>query len=67
MVSKRFEPSQIGNKAKREDVAAKQRKAKTQQRLKKRLERAKVESQNPALKKVRDAVPSRSTYAYICV
>ncbi|KAI4523748.1 Brix-domain-containing protein, partial [Schizophyllum commune Loenen D] len=53
MVSKRFEPSQIGNKAKREDVAAKQRKAKTQQKLKKRLERAKVESQNPALKKQR--------------
>ena len=67
MVSKRFEPSQIGNKAKREDVAAKQRKAKTQQKLKKRLERAKVESQNPALKKVRDIFPSYRMQAHTAI
>lgn len=53
MVTKKFQPSQIRNKAKREDVAGKQKKAKTQKKLKERLERAKTESQNPALKKQR--------------
>ncbi|EIW79253.1 Brix-domain-containing protein [Coniophora puteana RWD-64-598 SS2] len=49
----RFQPSQIKNKIKREEVTNKQKKAKNQQKLQKRLEQAKLESTNPAAKKRR--------------
>ncbi|KAK7062065.1 Brix domain-containing protein [Favolaschia claudopus] len=49
----RFEPSTIKNKIKREDVNRKQKKAKGQQKLQKRLEQAKVEANDPAAKKKR--------------
>ena len=48
----RIQPSLIKNKVKRQDVAAKQKKAKNQQKLQKRLARAKEESSDPAAKKV---------------
>jgi len=51
--SSRFEPSAIKNKIKREDVAAKNKKAKNQQKLQKRLAQAKVEASDPVAKKVR--------------
>lgn len=50
--STRFEPSQIKNKVKREEIAHKNKKAKNQLKLKKRLEQAKLEAENPAAKKV---------------
>jgi len=49
----RFEPSSIKNKIKREEISRKQKKAKNQDKLKRRLEQAKLESQDPAAKKVR--------------
>lgn len=51
--SNRFEPSTIKNKIKREEVAKRAKKAKSQQRLQKRLAQAKLEATNPAAKKVR--------------
>jgi hypothetical protein len=51
--SSRFEPSAIKNKIKREDVAAKNKKAKNQQKLQKRLAQAKLEASDPVAKKVR--------------
>ncbi len=53
MPSSRFEPSSIKNKVKREELARKAKKAKRHAKLQKRLERAKVESIDPLLKKVR--------------
>lgn len=52
MTPKRFEPSLIKNKIKREDVARKQKKAKRQEKLQKRLARAKAEAADPLQKKV---------------
>jgi ribosome production factor 1 len=52
MSAKRFEPSIIKNKIKREEVTQKQRKAKSQRKLAERLERAKLEAKDPALKQV---------------
>jgi len=45
--SSRFEPSTIKNKIKREDIAAKNKKAKNQQKLQKRLAQAKIEANDP--------------------
>ncbi|KIM90614.1 hypothetical protein PILCRDRAFT_812370 [Piloderma croceum F 1598] len=52
-MSSRFEPSAIKNKIKREDVAAKNKKAKNQQKLQKRLAQAKLEASDPVAKKKR--------------
>ena len=52
MPTSRFEPSTIKNKIKREEVANKQKKAKNQQKLQKRLAQAKQEANDPAAKKV---------------
>ena len=49
----RFEPSTIKNKIKREDIANKNKKAKNQQKLQKRLTQAKLEASDPLAKKVR--------------
>ncbi|KAF7290884.1 Brix domain-containing protein [Mycena chlorophos] len=49
----RFEPSTIKNKIKREEIAKKAKKAKSQDKLQKRLARAKVEADDPAAKKKR--------------
>lgn len=48
----RMQPSLIKNKVKRQEVAAKQKKAKNQQKLQKRLAQAKEEANDPAAKKV---------------
>ncbi|KAG5647517.1 hypothetical protein DXG03_009454 [Asterophora parasitica] len=53
MSSTRFEPSTIKNKLKREEIAKKNKKAKSQQKLQKRLAQAKVEANDPAAKKKR--------------
>jgi len=53
MPPERFQPSSIKNKIKREEISRKQKKAKGQDKLKRRLELAKLESQDPAAKKVR--------------
>ncbi|KAF5383779.1 hypothetical protein D9615_003566 [Tricholomella constricta] len=53
MSSSRFEPSIIKNKQKREEIARKNRKAKSQQKLQKRLAQAKLEANDPAVKKKR--------------
>lgn len=53
MPTNRFEPSQIKNKEKREEVARKQKREKRQAKLKRRLALAKAESDNPAAKKRR--------------
>lgn len=52
MPARRFEPSQIKNKEKREEVARKQKKEKRQSKLKRRLTLAKAETDDPAAKKV---------------
>jgi ribosome production factor 1 len=52
-MTNRFEPSQIKNKIKREEIAQKKKKAKSQEKLKKRLALAKTEANDPAAKKVR--------------
>lgn len=51
-MTNRFEPSQIKNKIKREEIAQKKKKAKNQEKLKKRLALAKAEANDPAAKKV---------------
>ncbi|KAF8909293.1 anticodon-binding protein [Gymnopilus junonius] len=53
MPTSRFEPSSIKNKIKREEVARKQKKAKNQQKLQKRLAQAKLEANDPIAKKKR--------------
>lgn len=53
MPSARFEPSSIKNKIKREDIARKQKKQKSQEKLQRRLALAKVEADDPLAKKVR--------------
>jgi ribosome production factor 1 len=52
MPASRFEPSAIQNKLKREEIARKTRKAKNQHKLQKRLAQAKLEANDPAIKKV---------------
>ena len=52
MPTTRFEPSSIKNKIKREEIVNKSKKAKNQQKLQKRLAQAKLEANDPALKKV---------------
>lgn len=52
MGTSRFEPSAIKNKFKREDVARKNKKAKRQEKLQRRLALAKAEANDPAAKKV---------------
>ncbi|KAG9312981.1 Brix-domain-containing protein [Chiua virens] len=51
----RIQPSIIKNKVKRQEVAAKQKKAKNQHKLQKRLAQAKEEASDPAAKKKRIA------------
>ncbi len=51
MASNRFEPSTIRNKIKREEVARKGKKDKRQEKLQKRLARAKVEANDPLAKR----------------
>ncbi|KAJ4000830.1 anticodon-binding protein [Lentinula boryana] len=53
MSSSRFEPSTIKNKIKREEIANKNRKTKSQNKLQRRLARAKLEANDPAAKKKR--------------
>ncbi|KAJ7228258.1 anticodon-binding protein [Mycena pura] len=53
MPPQRFEPSSIKNKAKREEVARKAKKAKGQLKLQNRLAQAKAEASDPAAKKKR--------------
>ncbi|KAJ4473639.1 anticodon-binding protein [Lentinula aciculospora] len=53
MPSSRFEPSVIKNKIKREEIANKNKKAKNQDKLQRRLARAKLEADDPAAKKKR--------------
>ncbi|KAJ7498542.1 anticodon-binding protein [Mycena latifolia] len=53
MSAKRFEPSTIKNKIKREEISRKTKKAKGQQKLQKRLAQAKAEANDPAAKKKR--------------
>ncbi|KAF8889313.1 anticodon-binding protein [Infundibulicybe gibba] len=53
MPSTRFEPSSIKNKLKREEISRKSKKAKSQQKLQRRLAQAKAEANDPAAKKKR--------------
>ncbi|KAJ3828337.1 anticodon-binding protein [Lentinula raphanica] len=53
MPSSRFEPSSIKNKIKREEIANKNKKAKRQDKLQRRLAQAKLEANDPAAKKKR--------------
>jgi ribosome production factor 1 len=53
MPTDRFEPSSIKNKLKREEISRKSKKAKSQQKLQRRLAQAKLEANDPAAKKVR--------------
>ncbi|KAF9069804.1 anticodon-binding protein [Rhodocollybia butyracea] len=52
-MSSRFEPSTIKNKIKREEISNKNKKAKSQDKLQRRLARAKLEANDPAAKKKR--------------
>ncbi|KAF9461250.1 Brix-domain-containing protein [Collybia nuda] len=53
MPTGRFEPSTIKNKLKREEISRKNKKAKGQQKLQRRLAQAKLEANDPAAKKKR--------------
>ncbi|KAJ3927903.1 MAG: anticodon-binding protein [Lentinula lateritia] len=53
MPPSRFEPSIIKNKIKREEIANKNKKAKSQDKLQRRLARAKLEANDPTAKKKR--------------
>ncbi|KAF8825856.1 hypothetical protein HHX47_DHR6000746 [Lentinula edodes] len=53
MPPSRFEPSIIKNKIKREEIANKNKKAKNQDKLQRRLARAKLEANDPTAKKKR--------------
>ncbi|KAM6497042.1 Anticodon-binding protein [Amanita muscaria] len=53
MSTNRFEPSQIKNKIKREELTHRKKKAKSQEKLKRRLALAKAEGNDPAAKKKR--------------
>ncbi|KAE9399936.1 Brix-domain-containing protein [Gymnopus androsaceus JB14] len=53
MPSSRFEPSTIQNKIKREEIANKNKKSKSQEKLQRRLARAKLEANDPSAKKKR--------------
>ncbi|OSD03056.1 Brix-domain-containing protein [Trametes coccinea BRFM310] len=53
MPTSRFQPSSIKNKVKREEVARKQKKAKRQDKLQRRLAQAKAEANDPLAKKKR--------------
>lgn len=58
MAPTRFEPSSIRNKIKREEIARKSKRSKNQEKLKRRLEQAKQESNDPAAKKVQSSIYS---------
>lgn len=60
---RRFEPSTIKNKVKREEIARKLKKDKRQDKLKRRLALAKAESEDPAAKKV--SYLSQSTSLFV--
>ncbi|KAF8074924.1 anticodon-binding protein [Lyophyllum atratum] len=53
MSSSRFQPSTIKNKLKREEISRKNKKAKSQEKLQRRLAQAKLEANDPAAKKKR--------------
>ncbi|GLB41858.1 putative brix [Lyophyllum shimeji] len=53
MPATRLQPSAIKNKIKREEIARKNKKAKSQEKLKRRLAQAKLEANDPAAKKKR--------------
>ncbi|KAG6909332.1 hypothetical protein DXG01_000932 [Tephrocybe rancida] len=53
MSSSKLQPNDIKNKFKREEIARKNKKAKSQQKLERRLAQAKVEANDPAAKKKR--------------
>jgi hypothetical protein len=48
----RFEPSQVKNKIKREELLHKKKKSKIQEKLKRRLAQAELEKDDPTAKKV---------------
>jgi ribosome production factor 1 len=52
MSTKRFEPSSIRNKIKRQEVVRKHKREKGQKKLQTRLAQAKAELKDPATKKV---------------
>jgi ribosome production factor 1 len=52
MPPERFQASSIKNKIKREEIARKTKRSKRQDKLQKRLERAKAEANDPTLKRV---------------
>jgi ribosome production factor 1 len=52
MSTRKFQPSSIKNKIKREDESRKAKKAKRQDKLQRRLALAKEEANDPAAKKV---------------
>jgi hypothetical protein len=56
MSSRKFQPSSIKNKIKREDEARKAKRIKRQDKLQRRLALAKEEANDPAAKKVRQSV-----------
>lgn len=64
MTTHRLEPSQIKNKIKREEITQKKKKAKSQEKLKRRLALAKAEAKDPAAKKVRGILDSRTAATY---
>lgn len=62
MGTKRFEPSSIKNKVKRQDVVQKRKRDKRQEKLQKRLARAKIEESDPSAKKVCNIMDSGAIY-----
>jgi ribosome production factor 1 len=60
MSSRKFQPSSIKNKIKREDEARKAKRVKRQDKLQRRLALAKEEANDPALKRVRGTTPQWS-------
>lgn len=56
MSTKRFEPSTIKNKVKRQEVARKHKREKGQKKLQARLAQAKAEANDPAAKQVRESM-----------
>ena len=64
MTTNRLEPSQIKNKVKREEITQRKKKAKNQEKLKRRLALAKAEANDPSAKKVGDVLDSGTTTTY---
>jgi ribosome production factor 1 len=62
MSGRKFEPSQVKNKIKREDEHRKAKRSKRRDKLDRRLARAKEEADDPAAKQVR--APDRMRYSH---